>query len=66
MLFNLIFKRKKKNNPVGSKININTWMKLSKEQRLEIDSKEKNESMRKKKELLRTIRDEYAKIIKKK
>tara|TARA_B100000579_G_scaffold296269_1_gene246386 strand:+ start:247 stop:372 length:126 start_codon:yes stop_codon:yes gene_type:complete len=37
-------------------------MNLTKEERLEIDLKEKNEVMRKKKELLKSIRDEYIKI----
>ena len=41
-------------------------MDLTKEERLEIDSKEKHESMRKKKELLKSIRDEYIKIKKSK
>ena len=45
---------------------MNNWMNLTKEERLEIDSKEKNESMRKKKALLKSIRDEYIKIKKKK
>ena len=37
-------------------------MDLSKEERLEIDSKEKDESMKKKKELLKSIREEYIKL----
>ena len=37
-------------------------MDLTKEERLELDSKEKKESMRKKKALLKSIRDEYIKI----
>ena len=41
-------------------------MDLTKEERLEIDLKEKNESMRKKKALLKSIRGEYIKITKNK
>ena len=41
-------------------------MNLTKKERLEIDSKEKDESMRRKKALLKSIRDEYIKIKKKK
>ena len=48
------------------KFDINNWMNLTKEERLEIDSTEKNESMRKKKALLKSIRDEYIKIKKEK
>ena len=64
MFFKSIFKRKKKKlkEKIKYKFDINNWMELSKEERLEIDSKEKNESMRKKKELLKSIRDEYIKI----
>ena len=64
MFFKSIFKRKKKKlkEKIKYKFDINNWMELSKEERLEIDSKEKNESMRKKKELLKSIRDEYIKM----
>ena len=66
MFFKFIFKRKKnKNNLQGkikNKFDINNWMNLTREQRFEIDSKEKNESMIKKKALLKSIRDEYIKI----
>ena len=41
-------------------------MELTKEQRLEIDSIQKDESMRKKKELLKSIRNEYIKLKNKK
>ena len=41
-------------------------MDLTKEERLEIDSQEKNDSMIKKKVLLKSIRDEYIKIKNKK
>ena len=64
MFFKSIFKRKRKNlqEKIKYKFDINKWMELSKEERLEIDSKEKNESMIKKRVLLKTIRDEYIKI----
>ena len=67
MFFKSIFKRKEKktNEKIKDKFDINKWMELTKEERLEIDSKEKNESMKKKKLLLKSIRDEYIKIKKK-
>ena len=67
MFFKSIFKRNGKNlqGKIKYKYDINKWMELTKEERLEIDSKEKNESMRKKKVLLKSIRDEYFKIKKK-
>jgi len=65
MFFKFIFKRKKKNLQKKFKFEINNWMDLTKEERFEIDSKEKDESMRKKKALLKSIRDEYIKIKKK-
>ena len=68
MFFKSIFKRKKKKlqEKIKYKFDINSWMDLSKAERLEIDSREKNESMRKKKALLKSIRDEYIKIKKNK
>ena len=68
MFLKSIFKRNKKKLQENSKykIDINNWMELTKEDRFEIDSKEKNESMRRKKELLKSIRDEYLKIKNKK
>ncbi len=66
MFLKFIFKRKKKKLKDKFKFDINNWMSLTKEERLEIDSKEKDESMRRKKALLKTIRDEYIKIKKKK
>ena len=68
MFFNSIFKRKGKSlqENIKYKFDINKWMELTKEERLEIDSKEKNETMRKKKVLLKSIRDEYIKIKNKK
>ncbi len=67
MLFTSIFKRKKKNHrkKFNYDFDINNWMNLTKEERLEIDSREKDELMRKKKALLKSIRDEYIKIKKK-
>ena len=62
MFFKFIFKRKKKKLYENFKYNISNWMNLSKEERFEIDSKDKDESMRKKKALLKSIRDEYNKI----
>ena len=68
MFFKSIFKRKEKKlqEKIKYKFDINSWMDLSKAERLEIDSREKNESMRKKKALLKSIRDEYIKIKKNK
>tara|TARA_Y100001968_G_scaffold176853_1_gene162021 strand:+ start:408 stop:617 length:210 start_codon:yes stop_codon:yes gene_type:complete len=64
MLFKLISKRKKKKVQEKSKYNfdINNWMELTKEERFEIDSKENIKIMRKKKALLKSIRDQYIKI----
>ena len=68
MLFKFLLKKKKKKLQEQSeqKIDMNNWMNLTKEERLKIDSKDNDESMRKKKALLKSIRDEYVKIIKKK
>ena len=68
MFFKFIFKRKQKKlqEKFRYKFDINNWMNLTKKERLEIDSKEKVESMRRKKALLKSIRDEYIKIKKKK
>ena len=65
MLFKF-FKRKKKKLLDKFKFDINNWMDLTKEERFAIDSKEKIESMRRKKALLKSIRQEYIKINKKK
>ena len=62
MILKLIFKRKKKKLQEKFKFDMNNWMNLTKEERFEIDSKEKNESMRRKKKLLKSIREEYIKI----
>jgi len=66
MFLKFIFKRKKKKPQKKFKFDITSWMELTKEQRLEIDSNEKDESMRKTKELLKSIRDEYIKLQNKK
>ena len=68
MFFKFIFRRKKKkvHKIIKYKFDINNWMDLTKEERLEIDSKEKDESMRNKNALLKSIREEYIKIKKKK
>ena len=68
MLFKFLFKKKKKKPQEQSeqKIDMNNWMNLTKEERLEIDFNEKNKTMRKKKALLKLIREEYLKIKKEK
>ncbi len=68
MFFKSIFKRNKKKLQKKNKykFDINNWMDLTKEQRLEIDTNEKNESMIKKKALLKSIRDQYIKLKKEK
>ena len=68
MFFKSIFKSIGRNleEKIKNKFDINKWMELTKEERLDIDYKEKNESMRKKKVLLKSIRDEYIKIKNKK
>ena len=67
MLFKFLSKKKKKKLQEQSerKFDMNNWMNLTKEERLEMDFNDKNKIMRKKKELLKTIRDEYIKIKKK-
>ena len=64
MLFKFLFKKKKKKLQEQSEKNfdMNNWMNLTKEERLEIDFNEKNTIMRKKKALLKSIREEYIKI----
>ena len=64
MLFKFLSKKKKKKLQEQSeqKFDMNNWMNLSKEERLEIDFNEKNTKMRKKKALLKSIRDEYIKM----
>ena len=67
MFFKFVFKKKKKKIQEISvqKFDMNDWMNLTKEERFEIDSNEKNKTMRKKKALLKSIREEYFKIKKK-
>ncbi len=64
MLFKFLSKKKKKKLQEQSeqKFYMNNWMNLTKEERLEIDLNEKNTIMRKKKALLKSIREEYIKI----
>ena len=64
MLFRFLFNKKKKKIQEQSeqKFDMNNWMNLTKEERLEIDFNEKNTIMRKKKALLKSIREEYIKI----
>ena len=67
MLFKFLSKKKKKlQEQSEQKIDMNHWMNLTKEERLEIDFNEKNKTMRKKKALLQSIREEYIKIKKEK
>ena len=67
MVFKFIFRKKKyAKKKTSSRILMNEWLELSKEERLERDLNEKNESMRRKKNLLKSIRDEYIKIKKEK
>ncbi len=68
MLFKFLFKKKKKKlqEQFDQKFDMNNWMNLTKEERLEIDFNEKNKTMRKKKALLKLIREEYLKIKKEK
>ena len=64
MFLKFILKNKKKKPQEQSeqKLDMKNWMSLTKEERLEIDFKEKKKIMRKKKALLRSIREEYIKI----
>ena len=63
MLFKFLFKKKKKLHEQSEKtFDMKNWMNLTKEERLEIDFNEKNTIMRKKKALLKSIREEYIKM----
>ena len=64
MLFKFLFNKKKKKIQEQSeqKFDMNNWMNLTKEERLEIDFNEKNIIMRKNKALIKSIREEYIKI----
>ena len=68
MLLKFLFKNKTKKLQEQSeqKFEINNWMNLSKEERLEIDFNEKKKIMKRKRALLKSIREEYIKIKKKK
>ena len=68
MLFKFLSKKKKKKLQEQSeqKFDMNNWMNLSKEERAIIDFNEKNKIMKKKKALLKSIREEYIKIKKEK
>ena len=64
MHFRFFFKKKKQKvqKESGQQFDMNNWMNLTKEERLEIDFNEKNKIMRRKKELLKSIREEYLNI----
>ena len=64
MLFKFLFKKKKKKLQEQSeqKFDMNNWMNLTKEERVEIDFNEKKKIMNKKKALLKSIREEYIKL----
>ncbi len=69
MLFKFLFKKKKKKKlqeKSEKKFDMVNWMNLTKEERLQIDFNEKDKIMRKKKALLKSIREEYIKIKKEK
>ena len=68
MIFKFIFKKKKKKikEQLEPKLEMSKWMNLTREERLEIDFKEKDKIMKKKKALLKSIRDEYVKMKNKK
>tara|TARA_B100000214_G_scaffold367852_1_gene338546 strand:- start:1330 stop:1539 length:210 start_codon:yes stop_codon:yes gene_type:complete len=68
MILKFIFKRQKKKvkEKYEKDFKMKDWLNLTKEERLEIDFKEKNESMKKKNALLKSIREEYIKIKNKK
>ncbi len=67
MFLKFLIKKKKKKlqEEYEPKLEIKNWMNLTKEERLEIDIKEKNKIMRRKRELIKSIREEYIKIKKK-
>ena len=64
MLFKFLSKKKKIKLQEQSeqKFDMNNWMNLTKEERLEIDFDEKDTIMRKKKALLKSIREDYIKM----
>ena len=64
MFLKFLRKKKRKNSKVSTenKYDMKNWMDLTKQERFEIDSIEKEEKMRRKKALLRSIREDYIKI----
>ena len=65
MLFKFLKRKKKNKKPKDEserKIDMNYWMNLTKEERLERDFKEKKKIMIKKRALLKSIRNEYIKL----
>ena len=68
MFFKFLFKKKKKQLKEQSKqkFDMKNWMNLTKAERLDMDFNEKAQIMRKKNALLKSIREEYIKIKKKK
>ena len=64
MFLKFLRKKKRKNSKVSTenKYDMKNWMDLTKQERVEIDSIEKEEKMRRKKALLRSIREDYIKI----
>ena len=66
MFLKSIFNKNKKKIQKQFKFDINKWMDLTKEERLLIDSREKDQTMKKKQALLKLIREEYIKIKNKK
>ena len=65
MLFKFLFKKKKKKKlqeQSEQKLDMNQWMNLTKEERIELDLRDKNKTMINRKALLKSIRDEYIKI----
>ena len=69
MFFKFLFKKKEKKKlqeESEQKLDMNQWMNLTKEERNELDLKDKNKIMIKKKALLKSIREEYVKIKNKK
>tara|TARA_Y100001968_G_scaffold236605_1_gene219909 strand:- start:1059 stop:1256 length:198 start_codon:yes stop_codon:yes gene_type:complete len=61
MFFKFLFKKKAQEKS-EQKLDIKNWMNLTKAERLELDFNEKDKIMRKKKALLKSIREEYIKI----
>ena len=64
MIFKFLFKKKikKLQDQSEKKFDMKNWMNLTKEERLELDFNEKSKIMKKKKALLKSIREEYIKI----